>query len=295
MAALEAVRGAGGDAQLEEQLGNRMRALARSAKSIGDGRVELHAVHLERQKNVQRLRAQSKQEDKEKKHMEMVVKARQAEAEIAKARSRESAAEAKKAVQLAKEEAASQASLRNKAASQESHLRLHFAAHLVTQLREYLFDPTAGPGRVDRARRLAMDKAKRKAGCEPIALPNFWTHKTAGFQNLSAVSQHTRLRAETEMLWVSPDFAWACFGESIKKQDDPKWAFRKLIDLLMPGYFDLFGSRYGIPNLIAEAQNSLDLAFLAANWRYTHVVKVKYYRCGLHEWPPTGFEPPDSH
>ena len=66
VAALEAVRAAGGDAQLEEQLGNRMRALARSAKSIGDGRVELHAVHLERQKNVERLRAQSKQEDKEK-------------------------------------------------------------------------------------------------------------------------------------------------------------------------------------------------------------------------------------
>ena len=227
--------------------------------------------------------------------MEMVVKARQAEAEIAKARSRESAAEAKKVLQLAKEEAASQASLRKKAAALESHRRLHFAAHLVTKLREYLFDPTAGPGRVDRARRLAAEKAKRKAGCEPIALPNFWTHKTAGFQNLSAVTQLTRLRAKTEMLWASPDFAWACFGESIKKQDDPKWALRKLIDLLMPGYFDLFGSRYGIPNLIAEAQNSLDLAFLAANWRYTHVVKVKYYRCGLHEWPPTEFEPPDSH
>ena len=296
VAALEAVRAAGGDAQLEEQLGNRMRALARSAKSIGDGRVELHAVHLERQKNVERLRAKSKQEDKEKKHMEMVVKARQAEAEIAKARSRESAAEAKKVVQLAQEEAASQASLRNKAAALESHRRLHFAAHLVTQLREYLFDPTAGPGRVDRARRLAAEKAKRKAGCEPIALPNFWTHKTAGFQNLSTVSHLcTRLRAKTEMLWASPDFAWACFGGSIKKQDDPKWALRKLIDLLMPGYFELFGSRYGMPNLIAEAQNSLDLAFLAANWRYTHVVKVKYYRCGLHEWPPTGFEPPDSH
>ena len=45
----------------------------------------------------------------------------------------ESAAEAKNVVQLAKGEAASQASLRNKAASQESHFRLHFAAHLVAQ------------------------------------------------------------------------------------------------------------------------------------------------------------------
>ena len=156
-------------------------------------------------------------------------------------------------------------------------------------------DPTAGPTRVDRAHRLAADKAKRKAGCQPIALPNFWTHKTAGLKNLSAVLPLARQKAKTEMLWVSPDFAWACFGESIKKQDDPKWALRKLIDLLMPGYFDLFGSRYGLPHLMAEAQNSFDLAFLAANWRYTHVLQVKYYRCGLHEWPPTKFPPPDSH
>ena len=290
VAALEAVRGAGGDAQLEEQLGNRLRALARSAKSIGDGRVELHAVHLERQKNVERVRAKSKQEEKEKKQLELTLKVRQAEAEIAKARSRETAAEAKKAVQVAKDEAASQASLRNKAASQESHLRLHFAAHLLTQLREYLLDPTAGPTRVDRAHRLAAEKAKRKAGCEPIAVPSFWTHKTAGLKNLSAVMPLSRLRAKTEILWASPDFAWACFGESITKQDDPKWALRKLIDLLMPGYFELFGSRYGLPHLMAEGQNSLDLAFLAANWRYTHVLQVKFYRCGLHEWPPTGFD-----
>ena len=197
-------------------------------------------------------------------------------------------------MQLAKEEAASQASLRNNAAIQESHLRLHFAAHLVTQLREYLLDPTAGPARVDRAHRLAADKAKQKAGFEAIALPNFWTHNTAGLKSLSTVLPHTRLRAKTEMLWASPDFAWVCFGGSTKKQDDPKWALRKLIDQLMPGYFELFGSRYGLPNLMAEAQNSLDVAFLAANWRYTHVVKVKYYRSGLHEWPPSGFAPPES-
>ena len=154
----------------------------------------------------------------------------------------------------------------------------------------YKRQPTAGPGRVVRARHRAADKASRNAGCEPIALPDFWTHKTAGLKNLSTVLPIYRLRANTEVLWASPGFAWACFRESTK-QDDPKWALRRLIGLLMPGVFELFGSRYGLPTLLAEAQNSMDLAFLAANWRYTHVVNVKYYRAGLHEWPPTGFEP----
>ena len=75
----------------------------------------------------------------------------------------------------------------------------------------------------------------------------------------------------------------------MKKQDDPKWALRKLIDRLMPGYFELLGSRYGMPSLLAEADNSLDLVFLAANWRYTSLIRGKYYRAGLQEWPPTDF------
>ena len=217
------------------------------------------------------------------------MKLHQAELEIAKARSRECAAEARKSMIVAKEAAASQAELRARAKAEEDRLRLHFAAHLVTLLKQYLFDPELGPGRVDRARRLAAQKVKSACGSQPIAVPHFWTHRTVGLKSISTVLPMSRLRAKTEMFWASPDFAWVCCGESSKKQDDPKWALRKLIELLMPGYFDLFGSRFGIPALMAETQNSFDLAFLRANWRYTQVVGSKYYRCGLHEWPPTEF------
>ena len=54
----------------------------------------------------------------------------------------------------------------------------------------------------------------------------------------------------------------------------------------MPNYFDLFGGRYGVDNLFAECRNILDLAFVAANWRYTLLVGHVYYRSGLAEWPP---------
>ena len=72
-----------------------MRALARSAKSIGDGRVNIRALQIERQKIVQRLRAKAKKEDQEKKQFNKLVKLCQAEAEIAKAKGKECAAEAK--------------------------------------------------------------------------------------------------------------------------------------------------------------------------------------------------------
>ena len=55
---------------------------------------------------------------------------------------------------------------------------------------------------------------------------------------------------------------------------------------MMPGYFDLLGGRYGIDNLLAECRSILDLAFVAANWRYTKLVDQRCYRCGLAAWPP---------
>jgi hypothetical protein len=42
-----------------------------------------------------------------------------------------------------------------------------------------------------------------------------------------------------------------------------------------------------VDNLFAEFNHILDLAFVAANWRYTLIVGKKYYRCGLAVWPPT--------
>ena len=67
----------------------------------------------------------------------------------------------------------------------------------------------------------------------------------------------------------------------------------------MPGYFHVLGSRYGVDTLLAECRNILDLAFVSANWRYTGLIQLKYYRCGLAGWPPNpdwratvgGFEP----
>jgi hypothetical protein len=59
-----------------------------------------------------------------------------------------------------------------------------------------------------------------------------------------------------------------------------------LVERTMPGYFDLFGSRYGVDNLLAECRSIVDLAFVAANWRYTVLVQQQFYRSGLAEWPP---------
>ena len=54
----------------------------------------------------------------------------------------------------------------------------------------------------------------------------------------------------------------------------------------MPGYFHALGCRYGVDTLLAECRNILDLAFVSANWRYTSLIKLKFYRCGLAAWPP---------
>ena len=65
--------------------------------------------------------------------------------------------------------------------------------------------------------------------------------------------------------------------------------FLGLIEWMVPNYFVVLGARYGIDALLAESNGILDLAFVRANWRYTHVVNSKMYRAGLCEWPPADF------
>jgi hypothetical protein len=95
-----------------------------------------------------------------------------------------------------------------------------------------------------------------------------------------------RLRGKQEVLYASADFAWVLFGRSQHKMDDPRHAFRQLVARLMPEYFAVLNARYGIEGLIAESHRILDLAFLAANYRYTQLVGSAYYRMGLSTWPP---------
>ncbi len=168
-------------------------------------------------------------------------------------------------------------------------LRPGSAAHLVALLRKYILDPTSGPERLERCTSIANYRAKRKAGDAQLVLPKFWTHKTSGMKMITRRLAFSKSKSRTEVVWASPEFAWACFGKSIAKEDDARCSLRKLIEQLMPGYFALLGGRYGVDNLLAEGHQVMDLAFLAANWRYTKVVDKKFYRYGLEEWPPTGF------
>ena len=108
-------------------------------------------------------------------------------------------------------------------------------------------------------------------------------------------TQRGRLRDKSEVLYASPEFTWVLFGRRAFGREgewtptrEPRFMFRQLIERTMPGYFDVLGHRYGVDNLLAEFHQHLDLAFCAANWRYTSVIEVKYYRYGLVEWPPQG-------
>jgi hypothetical protein len=105
--------------------------------------------------------------------------------------------------------------------------------------------------------------------------------------------QPVRLRGKCEVLYASPEFCWALFGKGAygkegkwALENEPRFAFRRLVEKLMPGYFDVLSCRYGVDNLLAECHHILDLAFVAANWRYTMIVNKKYYRCGLAVWHP---------
>ena len=286
LAALQAAQSMGGDAQLVETLQQRLRSLAKQAVAVGSAaRVHLHSKQLERQEEVRRLRVESKAQETKEKELALTVKLRKAEAEIAKAKGKEAAALAKKAAEDARLQAKAEARLREAAKEKEEALRLRFAAHLAGRLNEYLREGSAGQERRARAARLAGHAARRRVGLRCMPVPRFWPATTLGLKQISTATT-MRLRGKQEVLWASPDFSWMLFGRAQHKQDDPRHSFCQLVDRLMPDYFAVLNARYGVEGLLAESHRVLDLAFVAANWRYTQVVGAQYYRMGLHAWPP---------
>jgi len=219
---------------------------------------------------------------------------RNSETDIPKAKSKEAAAASKAAAVAAKQEQEAEARRRAQTEELAWRFRSEFAANLVVELREYLSNEKCGHERFQRCQRLAPHAARTRANLQKQEVPRFWSPSITGLKQLTPDGHTLRLRAKSEVLYASPEFCWALFGKgSYGKEgkwtveNEPRYAFRRLVEKLMPGYFDVLSCRYGVDNLLAECHHILDLAFVAANWRYTMIVDKKYYRCGLAVWPPT--------
>ena len=287
-AALDAVLAMGGDPLLEETLRKRLRTVQKKAKLNGlQPRVHIHAVSLQRKQEIMRLREESKAEEVKQKELALTLRLRQAEAEIAKAKEREESRAAKAALEEEKRRKVEGERLRANEENKVEILRMRFAASLAGQLEGYLQDFSKGPERIARASKRALEAAKKKAGLDYIDVPMFWKPNIAGMRVLK---HHPRIglpAKATDTLLASPEFSgWLERHKVGKELSDPRHAFRKVVERLMPDYFTVLGGRHGVDVLLAESRQSCDLAFLAANWRYTHIVGADSYRMGLSAWPP---------
>ena len=294
-AALQGARRAGGDRYLEETLQARLRAVNKKTAQMGDPtRLHLRAIAMQRDEKVKTARAESKAQEARSQELKLLVELRKAEADIAKTKTKELAAASKAAVLAAKQEKEAEARCRALKEEQARRFRLEFAASLFGELNEYIRDEKNGHERFQRCQRLALHAARVRAGLQKLDVPRFWAPSITGLKQLMPEGHTVRLRAKSEVLYASPDFCWVLFGKGSHgkegkwtAENEPRYAFRRLVERLMPGYFDALSGRYGVDNLLAECHQILDLAFVAATWRYTMIVNKKYYRCGLAEWPPT--------
>ena len=291
VAALEAARAVGGDAQLVQTLSARLRVLSRQQREAGSrGRVRLRAMSMQQKAENSKFRAESVAlEDRERK-LKLQVKIKTAEVAVAKAKSKEAAAAAKNAetsMRLrAKEEVARQATEKK----EQDRQRIKYAGKLCGAVNDYMLDKAAGLSRMARAGKLAKAAAAKNAGRKQLPVPRFWPPSTAGMEKVTT-PKSLGLRAKPEAFSASPDFVWTLSGGRRALAEDPKRALRKLMERLMPEYFTVLGARYGVDGLLAESHGVLDVAFMAANWRYTQIVGAQQYRCGLHRWPPvSGWE-----
>ena len=222
-AALQGARRSGGDRYLEEALQARLRAVNKKSVQLGDPtRLHLRAVAMQRDEQVKTARAESKAQEARARELKLLVELRKAEADMAKAKSKEAAAAAKKEVVQAQQDKAAEARRRAQQEEQARRLRLEFAASLVADLHEYIRHEKSGHERFQRCQRLALHGARTRAGLQKLDVPRFWTPTIVGLKQLMPEGHTVRLRAKSEVLYASPEFCWALFGKgSIGKEG--KW------------------------------------------------------------------------
>ena len=285
-AALEAAKTVGGDRQLVDTLQQRLRSIARQLQASGDkGRLRLRVVRLRQKAQAKKLRADSVAEENRAKELRLEVKLREAEAVKAREKGKEAVAAARKEADEARLRAKEEAGRVAEEREAQSRMRLKFAAKLCGEVQAYMGALSQGHVRIDRAGKLAIAAAARREGLKVWPVPPFWPKTTAGLVKVM-VPRKLGGGALHNVMWASPDFAWTLFGGSESKAAEPTRVLYKLIAGLMPNYFDVLGGRYGIEGLLAESHRVLDVAFMMASWRYTKIVGVEAYRCGLHSWPP---------
>ena len=290
-AALQAALCGGGDRALADMLRGRLRAVDKRLHAAQTPlALRLRAKAMERQATSKRASIESIAEETRAKALKLEVDLTKAQAELAKARGREAAAAANAATAAAKEKRAEALRLKAKADEEFERLATQFASGLAARLEEYLPNGPEGEERRSRCKRAAMSAAKARVGKHSIPTPRFWTPTVANMRRLTARGVGTRLRAKGEVLYASSDFCWSLTKRrnngAFECGHEPKFLFRQLIERTMPGYFDVLGGRYSVDNILAESRHVLDLAFVAAAWRYTLALGgLKYFRYGLAEWP----------
>jgi hypothetical protein len=249
-------------------------------------RVHARARQLERSEKVLELRAEEQEREREQKRLQCLFKIREKEADIAKSAGRAAAAEARKKVAELETKRQEDKAQKEAEARKEDALRHHYAAYLAGRLERYMFDPEAGAERRRRAKDDVGRAIASRKGSRSNPIPHFWKGDRSGLRNVCNPVGASRRLVKTSNLWASPAFCHSMFKGVEPGGNEAKFAFRKLVERLCPRFFDLFCARYGLETLIAEADRNLDLAFVAAVWRYTHIIRRERYRAGIDYWPP---------
>ena len=119
--------------------------------------------------------------------------------------------------------------------------RINFAGKLCSEVNAYMLDKAAGPSRMARAGKVAKAAAAKNVGRKQWPAPRFWPPSTAGMEKVTK-PKSLGLRAKQDAFWASPDFVWALSGGRRALAEDPKYALRKLMEQLMPEYFNVLGA-----------------------------------------------------
>ena len=278
-AALEALRAHGGDRSIEDVLVRRVRALnkKRTAPSKPVA-VMLRAKTMERAAQDDKVRKENAKRDHALKMKKLEVRRQENALKVARHAASADRVEMRSRELQLKQQKADEKKAQERAVAKNMEKAKTLAATVAKRIQAHFADEPHYKACSDVvARRIGKHGGQLSAASPPTF---FWPVPSI-CQNISVKVDKSKRPAGSHM--ASPAFAVVMFGRRSRESltdPAPQTHFYRLIERLLPRYFELFPYEYRSLNLVTNNCFNYDLAFLEAVWRYSRVLGENHFPCG---------------
>ena len=274
-----------------QTLQERMARLVKHGKTVSNpARLYLRARGIARRGEDAAARAAAAERDRVLKELDSRLKLAKADVELQETAAGVDKAKAKETVKQLELEKQKEKDRVQQNKEFTEMLRHHYVALVAQRCKDYIGHPKQGQERKNKLLHAIAAYRANKNKYKIAEAPKPWTSNRFGLLMATPpMAFHGVKLCDEDKQYASASLARQLYqarvpceattAESVHSRLD------KLLEACMPGYGDAFLGQHCALQLLPKHNNTVDEAMFDAVWRYSGIVGVERFPCGVHCWP----------